>query len=197
MTDKPDANWAEMMRVLLLAAQALDSLEGRAGLGRAVRQGMDFIEEQTKRAERAEAQVEALEIERDLAVAHDRQPYPTAEAYEALAKAHERRGLRLEALVLKAEDEAVAYHAKSVLKVADVEVAQARVGTRDYWNGRRDEAVEWRNRLDALSHPTPCPVLSACDGYGEATGEEDWLRCTICQSEFRPAALAAAGKETP
>lgn len=56
------------------------------------------------------AEVAAVTRERDLAIAHDRQPYPTAEAYETLAKAHVRRldqvhGLEAERDQLRAEVE--------------------------------------------------------------------------------------------
>ena len=42
----------------------------------------------------AVAEVEALKAERDLAVAHDRQPYPTADAYEAACRALEKHRAR-------------------------------------------------------------------------------------------------------
>jgi len=44
------------------------------------------------------AQVEALTEERDLAVAHDTQPYPTAEAYERVCAARDKGQARAEAL---------------------------------------------------------------------------------------------------
>lgn len=43
------------------------------------------------------ARAEAAERERDLAIAHDRQPYPTAAAYEAVCKARNKWQERAEA----------------------------------------------------------------------------------------------------
>jgi len=39
--------------------------------------------------------VKNIEKERDLAIAHDRQPYPTAAAYEAVCQANERKDKEL------------------------------------------------------------------------------------------------------
>jgi hypothetical protein len=47
--------------------------------------------------EKLEKRLEAAERERDLAVAHDRQPYPTAAAYEVVCAALEDKRKRLEA----------------------------------------------------------------------------------------------------
>ena len=41
----------------------------------------------TTRVEELEATIERLKRERDLAVVHDKQPYPTAEAYEKVCAA--------------------------------------------------------------------------------------------------------------
>jgi uncharacterized coiled-coil DUF342 family protein len=43
------------------------------------------------------AQYEAMRVERDLAVAHDRQPYPTADAYEAACAALHKHRARADA----------------------------------------------------------------------------------------------------
>ena len=50
----------------------------------------------------ANAEVKALKVERDLAIAHDRQPYPTAYAYEMACKTLEE--LKAENKRLKASE---------------------------------------------------------------------------------------------
>jgi hypothetical protein len=72
----------------LEAADVIDAL--RAAYERVVKQR----DEENARAIRAEKgwdeainRAEAAEMERDLAIAHDRQPYPTADAYETVCKA--------------------------------------------------------------------------------------------------------------
>lgn len=49
------------------------------------------------------ARVEQLTRERDLAIAHDTQPYPTAEAYELVCKTRDSRAERAEARVAELE----------------------------------------------------------------------------------------------
>jgi hypothetical protein len=51
-----------------------------------------------ERFEMVQARIAAVEKERDLAIAHDRQPYPTADAYDAACAALEKHRKRADAL---------------------------------------------------------------------------------------------------
>src|SRR5688572_28460694 len=69
--------------------------------------GNDDVYQVTVLAEQLNARLAEVEAERDAAIAHDRQPYPTADAYEAACHAlHKHRAIAARATELLVSDEA-------------------------------------------------------------------------------------------
>lgn len=102
--------WAELYHMIKFIRQddvaEIDRLRGERDkwhklCGESDCERIELIKERDQlkaEVERLFAQIDGLRFERDLAIAHDRQPYPTAEAYELVCKARTRLDAEIERL---------------------------------------------------------------------------------------------------
>lgn len=96
------------------------------------------------RVEELSGHVRHVERERDLAIAHDRQPYPTAAAYEAVCQANDRKDKEL---VLAYSDLTRAVNQRSLLVQALRNILKSSGGS---WREiARDTLSAYENELKA------------------------------------------------
>lgn len=165
-------------------------------------------EETRSEVDRLKAALERMTRERDLAIAHDSQPYPTADAYEkACAALHaakaERDTLRAEGERLKARMPREPFDVRCADALANEVDRLVRRRIIDSRSPAADALVEYRNpptdprqpRLETALVECIAALEAACSTCVSCNGRPDWVPDEDC-GRCRPmrAALSSARK---